>query len=71
MNLSLPVLAMPFSSVPKSVIFFPKFTKSANRSSAKEPSKLSVSLFFSLSLRRSFLRTAKTSSAAPHKISLG
>lgn len=62
---------MPFSSVPKSVIFFPKLTKSANRSSAKEPSKLSVSDFFSLSLRRSFFSTAKTSSAAPHRISLG
>jgi len=62
---------VPFSSVPKSVIFFPKFTKSANRSSANDPSKLSVSDFFSLSLRRSFLSTAKTSSAAPHRISLG
>lgn len=67
----LPVLAMPFSSVPKSVIFFPKFTKSANRSSANDPNKLSVSTFFSLSLRRSFFNTAKTSSAAPQRISRG
>jgi len=66
-----PVLAMPFSSVPKSVIFFPKFTRRANRSSAKDPNKLSVSDFFSLSLRRSFFKTAKTSSAAPQRISLG
>lgn len=62
---------MPFSSVPKSVIFFPKFTKSANRSSANEPNKLSVSDFFSLSLSLSFFNTAKTSSAAPQRMSLG
>lgn len=68
---NLPVLALSFSSVPKSEIFFPKFTKSANRSSANEPNKLSVSDFFSLSLRRSFFNTAKTSSAAPQRISLG
>lgn len=68
-NRPLPVCI--FSSCPQSVIFLPRFTSTANLSSASPPSNSSTSFFLSLSFNLSFFITCKTSSAAPHKTSRG
>lgn len=69
-SLYLPAV-VDFCSAPKSVIFLPKLTRSANLSSANEPRRFSVSFFFSFSFILSFFSTVSTSSAAPHRISRG
>ena len=66
-----PILVGALSSWPQSVILRPRLTSNANRSSGVGPSNPSTSFFFSFSFMRSFFSTASTSSAAPHRMSLG